>query len=556
MHRNIPAFENNEFDIVVIGGGITGACIAADASARGLNVALIERADFAAATSSASSKVLHGGIRYLQQGRIDKVRESALERVYFQRLAPHLTRYVPFLVPTYTNWRKSKLIMVAGMSAYQAICFGQNKLIQDPNKKVPGWESLSKNEVNDRIPGFRETGLTGGVMFYESHMHNSERMVLAFLDHAHQMGSVIANYVEATGFIYENKRVCGVKCVDLETQNNFEIRSKIVVNASGPWIPGLNKSLDNNSLTGVVTGYSKGAHILTEQLTKDCAIALPTNKQSEAVLSRGGRHVFIIPWRGHSLIGTTYTPYKEKLENVAPTEDDIQELIADINNAFGGEKLKRNQVKFSYAGIYPLVTDSINPNLYQGTGDYRIVNHAKEDGMPGLISAFGAKFTTARLLAEKTLDEIGRGELKMKAGSPLREIALTSGKIDNIKTFTEEKKLQFKELFDAHTTEHLVTNYGTAVDEIALLVQDNPELRSKISNNHDTIHAEILYSINKEMALHLEDAIFRRTGMGTLGQLSKEALLACANLMAGELGWDNTRIETEVTRVENRYTYQ
>jgi glycerol-3-phosphate dehydrogenase len=487
------------------------------------------------------------------------VRESALERVYFQRLAPHLTHYVPFLVPTYSNWRKGKAIMIAGMTAYQTLCVGQNKLIKDQQKKVPGWEILNREEVLKRIPGIHDKDLTGGVLFYESHMHNSERMVLAFLEHAYRLGAVMANYVEATGFIREDNRICGVMCNDLETDAKFEIRAKVVVNASGPWIPGLNTSLDTSPdkspLTSIVTGYSKGAHIVTESVTKNCAIALPTNKQSEAVVSRGGRHVFIIPWRGYSLIGTTYTSYQGDLENVAATEADIEELIEDINQAFNKVKVRREQVKYAYAGIYPLVTDSINPELYQGTGDYRIVNHENEDGLAGLISAFGAKYTTARLLAEKTLNEIKKSSLKMKPGLPLREIALVSGDIDSIESFSSSKKAQYSDVFSQQVIENLVTNFGTDIDDVIKLARDKPELQKSVSDGRDTIRAQIIYAVKNEMALHLDDVIFRRTGLGTLGQPDKESLRLCAELMAKELDWDETRVNAEIATVEKRFNY-
>jgi glycerol-3-phosphate dehydrogenase len=335
----------------------------------------------------------------------------------------------------------------------------------------------------------------------------------------------------------------------------FEIRAQVVINASGPWIPGLNKSLDSSQMTSIVTGYSKGAHIVTEPLTRNCAIALPTKKQSEALVSRGGRHVFIIPWRGHSLIGTTYSPYRDELEDVAATEADIEELIEDINHAFACEKVSREQVKYAYAGIYPLVADSINPALYQGTGDYRIVNHAREDGLSGLISAFGAKYTTARLLAEKTLNEIRKSLPKMKQGCPLRDIALASGKIDSIESFTDTKKDQYSGIFSKQVIENLVTNYGTDIDEVIKLTRDRPELQKAVSDGHDTIRAQILYAIKNEMAQHLDDVIFRRTGLGTLGQLNNEALQLCASLMATELDWDEKRVDAEIAVVEKRFNY-
>jgi len=565
MKRSLEKLESSHFDLVIIGGGITGACLAHDAVLRGLSVALIEKNDFGAATSSASSKLLHGGIRYLQQGRFNKVRESALERVYFQTIAPHLTRYIPFIVPTHKAIKKSKLLMTAGMMAYQATCLGQDRYISDVGKRVPRWRYVSKPEIAELIPGYAPIDLTGGVLFYESHMHSSERMTLAFLETAANGGAVIANYVQAQAFIKNKQKVVGLQATDTLTGKALEIRGKVVVNAAGPWIPGFNEKSDQKASRGLVTGYSKGAHIITKPLTKGHAIALATQKQNQSIINRGGRHVFIIPWRGHSLIGTTYGAYEGNLDEVAPDENDIAELVADINAAIGNDVLSRSDVRHSYAGLYPLIDDDIDPKVYQGTGNYQVVDHLQKEGIDGLVTVFGAKFTTARLLAERALNMIVTKFDQSFDVCKTQETPLSMAKIEQLKNYKQAKIKAYQHQFSEETVDHLITNYGTAVDKISSLATQNPAwaeplLSDELSDGLNdglshlkTIQAEVIYAVREEMACHLDDVVFRRTGLGTLGHPGVAALTRCADLMALELGWNEQAREAQLTRTLSRF---
>jgi len=453
MKRILSQLEEKTFDLIIIGGGITGACLTWDAVNRGLSVALIEKGDFGAATSSASSKLLHGGIRYLQQGRIDKVRESALERVFYQRIAPHLSHYVPFVVPAYTSFSKGKLLLRIGMLLYQMICLGQNRWLRDSSKKVPGWKMLNKEQLLQYIPGFDSNYTTGAALFQESHMYSSERMTLAFISSSIRKGAVAANYVCADKFILANNRVGGIKATDCLSGKSLTIRAECVINAAGPWIPLLNKSISTRS---IVTAFSKGAHVVTSPITNDVAIALPTQKQSQSIINRGGRHVFVIPWRGHSLIGTTYDAYKGELDTVRPTENDIEELISDINSAFGKAVLHREDIKYSFAGIYPLIDDEINTKVYQGTGEYQIVDHKITDDIEGLVTVFGAKFTTARLLAEKALNQIVCKFAKPLKSCQTRDLPLFSGNMNSVEQYRLLKRAEYADVLPANLIDNWI----------------------------------------------------------------------------------------------------
>ncbi len=553
MERNISDLQSTKFDLAIIGGGITGAFLALDAALRGMSVALVEKGDFGAATSSASSKLLHGGIRYLQQGKFHKVRESAFERAYFQSLAPHLTRYVPFIIPTYKGILKGKALLTSGMMTYEALCLGQNGSIKATGKKVPGWRFVSSDEIRNFVPGLQADGITGGVLFHESHMYSSERMTLAVLDTAARHGAVLANQMRAESFLVEGKRISGIRARDLWGGTEIEVRASTVINAAGPWIPLLNSGAGQGHVTGVVTGFSKGAHIVTRSLTNGHALALPTRKKNQGAINRGGRHVFIIPWRDHSLIGTTYGPYKGNLDEVGPQESDVKDLVEDINSALGDEILKRGDVRYAFAGLYPLIEDHINPNIYQGTGKYQVVDHQQKDGLEGLVSVFGAKFITARRLAEKALDVIVRKSSNSYRKCQTRKISLAAGEISDPEAYRRDKTVQYASLVPAEVVGHLITNYGTGIDRLLAMVQKNPKLKECLSPQHGVLAAEVIHAVEFEMALHLEDVIFRRTGLGTLGNPGEVVLSRCADLMSDVLGWGQEAREIELRRTMERF---
>ena len=354
-------------------------------------------------------------------------------------------------------------------------------------------------------------------------MFSSERMTLAFLETAHRHGANIANYLAVESFLEARKGcISGVKVRDLLSGDAFDIRARLVVNAAGPWIPLLNHNIgQGKNVEGVVNAYSKGAHIITRQLTQGHAVALPTKKQNQAVINRGGRHVFIIPWRGCSLIGTTYKSYDGALDDVCATEIDIDEMLSDINSAMGKDVLQREDVLHAYVGIYPLIDDVINTNVYQGTGEYQIIDHAETDSIDGLVSVFGAKFTTARLLAEKALDKITPRLNKTSGPCATRNARLDSGNIDDIALFRSEQCARYSAILPDKIIINLVINYGTDIHRVMSLIESDNTLAQELLPGRLVVAAEVIYSARNEMACHLDDFIFRRTGLGTLGNPGK-----------------------------------
>ena len=541
------------YDVAVIGGGITGACLALDASVRGMSVALVEKGDFGAATSSASSKLLHGGIRYLQKGRLWKLRESAMERTYFQTLAPHLSRYIPFVVPSYRSLKKGKLPLSIALGAYEALCMGQNRHIVDPAKKVPTGRLVSKTEIRERVAGPHGQDMTGGILLYESHMRDSERMTLSFVKTAVRHGADVANYMRATSFLTEEGRVAGIRARDELDGSTVEIRASMVVNAAGPWIPSNINQLGAQVSSRIVTAFGRGAHIVTKPLTDGHAIALPIREQNQALMNRGGRHIFIIPWKGHSLIGTTYGLYEGDPDDVAADESDVRELIELVNAAFGTEMLVRQDVVHAYAGLYPLTDTRIDPEVYQGTGDYEVLDHAITDEVEGLVSVFGAKFTTARRVAEQAVDLVASKLGGSFGPCRTRRTRLVGGDIEDIEAFRGRKEQQYAPMLSREAVNHLINHYGTEIDRLVELLDEAPGLAEKVAPARNLLAAEVVFAVRHEMARSLEDIVFRRSSLGDLGHPGRPALRRCAELMGQELGWDEQTIQREVRETAARF---
>lgn len=557
MKRDIQRLQDNEFDIVVIGGGITGACLAHDGALRGLRVAIVEKNDFGMSTSAASSKLLHGGIRYLQKLQFGKVRESARERTYFQVIAPHITTNIPFLIPTIRNsLMKGKAALLAGMNLYRIICSGLNNLISDPSKKVVFGTLFSKDRVLGMVPMLEGIdGLSGAHTLFESHMNNSERMTLAFIKTAVQNGSVAANYTEVTALRTDGDRVTGVTCADRLSGQAFDVSAKIVVNAAGPFLPGINAQIESLKLFRDTTGFSKGVHIVVRQLEENYALALSSGKKTEGLVTRGGRHIFMIPWRNRTLIGTTNVPMDDDLDKLRVTRKDIVDFLQDINAIVPGIDLTEADVHYAFTGLYPLISDEIKKDTYQGTGEYQVVDHAGQNGPEGIVSVMGAKYTTAREIAEQGIDIVMKkmGEVRecQTAGEPLFE-----GKIRNLAQFTVEKQSQYRDLLAPQTVHDLIVSHGSEVDNVIAFCKQTEGYLKKVTKDRETLVGEAAYAVEHEMASTLDDVIFARTGLGTIGHPGAEALETVCSVIAPMLGWDDDRKKHEIETVERRYRWQ
>jgi len=557
MHRpdrqsHLSSLDKERFDLLIIGGGITGACLAYDAATRGIKTALIEMSDFGHATSSASSKILHGGIRFLQQLRFDKVRESAFERVYFQNLAPHLCQYVPFIVPTFRGIKSGKAFLAAGAAAYTAVSAGQNSRARRPEIKVPLPKLIDREEVINRVPwlGSGWNG-TGALVLPECHMKSSERMTLALVRAAADAGAVVANYVRAEGIDVSRGHVGPVSVVT-DDGSNFTITANVVANCGGPWLGQVDR-LASDSSGSPISSFSRGSHLVLQDVELDCALALPTPQKIKGVTGRGGRHVFLIPWRQHVLLGTSYAPHTADIDKVVPTAADTEQLLDAVNVALGREFLTEDNVAHAFAGIYPITASSVKSDEYQGASDFVFTDHSLAGGPRGYFSVFGAKFTTARKLAEVACDSIAK-QLNCKIGPCItRESTLAVADIPGADAYCAEIATRYATAIDRQTIQHLYDNFGKDTESVLGIAAETPQLFDQIADGRDDIAAEAIFCARYEMLVHLDDFVFRRTGLGTIGNPGRIAMERCAALIGRELGWSTDRRKLEVEATISRF---
>ena len=545
-HRDLSALGSTHYDILIIGGGISGAWLALHCAQQGYKTALIEKHDYASQTSSASSKLLHGGVRYLQQMQFAKVRESALERAEYLYAAPHLSEAVPFIVPTYKSFQKSKFFLSCGMLAYQALCLGENKIIASKEQQLPGVKLLSNTKLNGLCDLSNENH-TGGVVFYERHMLDSERMVLAVIQSAKAAGADVFNYVCAQRFLEANDNIDGVTAKDQLTGNTFNVNAKLTINAAGPWIDNLNSKLKGADQAPRINGFAVGSHIVTRKLY-DHAIAITTKHQSNAKIDRGGRHVFIIPWRGFSLIGTSYDEIDSPNGDIHLQASHVDQLLDAVNEGIPSARLTRDDLVSGYSGLYPLHTDNIKRTVYQGSGEYQIIDHAKANGVSGLITALGAKFTTGRKLSALTMALVNTHFGKHQTS---KRSKLIGSQYDSLNAFTDTKIEQYKVVLSANTIRHLIMLYGSQLDEFISRIKDNPLLHNKICAQQEDILGQIVWAIETEQCVSLNDALFNRTSLGLLGIKDTE-VQTVATLMSDHLQWSQEMLSEQVAQVTNR----
>jgi len=548
--RDLSSLSEQGFDVVIIGGGITGAWLSLHCALSGFKTALIEKADYASQTSSASSKMLHGGIRYLQQMQFDKVRESAMERAEFIYAAPHLSHAVPFVVPTYKDFKRSKFFLRCGMLAYQTLCLGENSLIGSDEQRMSGVKSIDAAELNT-ICDLENEPHTGAMVFYERHMLDSERMVLAILQTAQKQGAQVHNYVSAQAFLGDKTQVSGVVARDELTGDEFSINAELVINAAGPWVDNLNSHLANADKAPSINSYALGSHIVTRQLS-DHAIALTTKQQAGSKIDRGGRHVFLIPWRGYSLIGTSYDEIDSANAEIGLQSEHVDQLIDAINDAMPSAKLSRADVISGYSGLYDYRTNNVKSTVYQGSGEYQVIDHSVSNQVDGLVTALGAKYTTGRKVSALTMKVVYnklRGLGKQTAS--LSKLKLHGSDYQSYGDLLKVTLEEHQELYSRSTLKHLLMCYGSELPAFLARISDEPELQRSICSGQEDLFGQVVWGIECEQAMTLDDIIFGRTSLGLLG-ITDDELNAVATLMGAHLSWSDAELANQLQMIQDR----
>ncbi len=536
MKRFIEENELKEYDIVIIGGGISGAAVAYEACSRGFSAALVEKNDFGGATSAATSKLIHGGLRYLANMEIGLVRESLRERRILGNIAPNFVYPVPILITEYGGSKSSKLMFKSGMMLYDLLAYDRGA-VSDMSKKIPGHQSLSPEEALAREPNIKKEDLTGAVIYYDSMNIFPERLTLAFLKSAVKQGADISNYSEVKGFIKDREgRISGIEVLDRLNRRVKELRGGIIINCTGPWADiTLNMAMKENNRSHKIK-RSEGIHIITGKLV---------NKYIIASRTPSGRHFFLIPWRDHTLIGTTDKDYTGDPDHYRVSEESIRELIHEVNQSFGDGSLQYEDVLSCYGGLRPLVEDP-EKDTYQSSRKYEIFD-SSTNGIEGLITVEGGKYTTSRNLGEKVVDliekKLGRDHIKSRT----EKEHLSGSEIEDMKNFIESAvagNSDFKET----SVRYLARNYGTEYGQVLEIARKNRKY-AEILNSDGEILAQVVYAVKNEMAYTLKDVVLRRTGLGTLGNPGKSVLKKAAKAAGKELKWGFFRRRREVKEV-------
>ncbi|HEX6444775.1 MAG TPA: glycerol-3-phosphate dehydrogenase/oxidase [Streptosporangiales bacterium] len=512
----------DEFDVVVIGGGVVGAGAAVDAVSRGLTVALVEMRDYAAGTSSRSSKLIHGGIRYLEMLDFALVREALQERgLLVQRLAPHLVRPIPFMYPLkHHAWERA--YTGTGMLLYDVMASAGGH-----GRGMPHHRHLSKRQALRIAPALRDDALVGALQYYDAQVDDA-RFTMMLARTAAQYGAALATNCRVTGFRREGERVTGVEVRDLENGEEFAVRARQVVNATGVWTDDVQQLVGRGRFH---VRASKGIHLVVprDRIHLDTGLILRTEKSV----------LFVIPWGRHWIVGTTDTSWDLDKVHPAASATDIDYLLEHVN-AVLRSPLTRADVEGVYAGLRPLLAGETNETSKLSR------EHSVAQPVPGLVVVAGGKYTTYRVMAKDAIDVAARGLPGRVPDSCTDRTPLIGGAGFPVR-WNERFRLATAHGLHVARIEHLLRRYGTLIDELLALVDVRPELGRPLPGADDYLAVEAVYAASHEGARHLEDVLTRRTRISIeTWDRGVESARPVAELIAPELGWTDKQLEREV----------
>ena len=537
MQRFIEHFDGKSFDLIVVGGGITGAAVAYDAALRGLSVALLEKEDFGHATSAATSKLIHGGLRYLANFEWAIVRESLRERRILGNIAPNLVYPLPVMLTCYNEDKANHFrVLKAAMILYDLLSLDKG-LTWDKSKQIPLHRTISAATACKLEPVVRKKGLKGAHIYYDCASLNPDRLTLAFIKSAVRHGARVANYAKVTQCLFSGKDVTGVKVQDLINGKTHRINGTLTINCGGPWADEvLGFSMRGEKPKEMIR--SEGIHLITRKLTH-------THMVAYGKVDNSG--FFMVPWRGHTLIGLTDKPYTGHPDQYKVTRESVLDLLQKVNNYLEKtDQLCVDDILFVYGGLRPLVGDAGNQDTRKMSRKYEIYDSA-DQGIGGFITVEGGKYTTSRNLAQHLLSIAEKKLAKTIAPCRTHRQHLAGCEIKNLPAFLTTAKARFRQhsAVNETTIDSLVRLYGTEYEKVIEMAEKDPALLAPI-NADGEILAQVVYALKMEMAQTLSDIVFRRTGIGTLGNPGRELIEKIGDMAATYLGWDKTYLAREV----------
>ena len=525
--RALERFSTGTFDVLVIGGGVTGCGVALDAASRGLSVALVEKRDFGAGTSSRSSKLIHGGLRYLENLDLALVREALHERrLLLEKTAPHLVHATPFLFPL-KRPVFDRLYMGAGLALYDTLA--------GLHPAVPRHRHLTRSSCLRHVPALREDAFSGGIRYYDAQMDDS-RFLIAVLRTAVAYGAVCAAGVRVTRVLREGERVVGARVADMESSHELDVRARVVVSASGVWTSEI-EGLAGVERPGFTVRPSKGIHLVVPRacIESDYALILPTPKSV----------LFVLPWNGHWIIGTTDTDWTHDLDHPAANTHDIDYLLEQVNTVLA-RPLTRADVVGVYSGLRPLVSAG-------GTDTTKVSrNHEVRRDAPGFVSVAGGKYTTYRVMASDTVDAAAR-ELPFPVEDSRTADLPLLGAVGLSVTRSRAAAHPGAAALTPAQLERLVRRWGSVALEVLDLIAADRALAAALPGATEYLSVEAVYAASHEGALHVDDFLTRRTHISfELPDRGGGAVEAVARLMAPVLGWDEAAVAREIAHYRDR----
>ncbi len=535
MIRDVAALSSRPFDVLVVGGGIYGLAIAYDAAQRGLSVALVDRDDFGSGSSFNHHRTIHGGLRYLQHFDLRRARESVRERRTIALIAPQTVAPLAFAVPLYRSLARGKLVMRAGFLLDRVVAFNRNAGVP-PTHRLPAGRVVSRSRAVQDFPGLKRHRLTGAAVFYDYVTLEPDRLTLAFGLAAAEHSAVLVNHVEAVEARVRSGRVVGVAARDRLTDGAIEIAASVTVNATGGSVDRLLGTL------GVSSGIPmlKAMNFITSRDAGDVALG---------GRAPSGRNLFLVPWRERAMFGTWESAGVVDAGDTGVHEADVDAFIAELNQAYPALDLTRGDITLVHRGVVPAAAAGGNVTLESGD---LVIDHTK-DGVDGIISVVGTKYTTARAVAERVTDRLLSKLNKPAVRCRTASVPLPGGSVRDVGLAIAEARREHDAGLPADTIPHLVAAYGARYRDVLEVAGDRPEWRTRVGRGSPVIGAQLVWAARKEMAVTLADAILRRTPLGALGYPGEDAVERAAIIVGAELHWSHERRRREIEDVRAFY---
>lgn len=507
MKRKPTLLKEQQFDVLIIGGGSHGACAARDAALRGMKVALIDKGDICGATSHNSLKTIHGGIRYLQHLNFKRVFESIKEQKIWLRTAPHLVKPLPFLMPTYGHGARGPFAMFVGVTLFRVLGWGRNRHLQ-ANRQLSAGSVIGKAECINLAPNINTEKLSGGALWFDAQVEHADRAIMQIAEHADELGATICNYVCATELVFNNDTVIGAKVLDSITGDTFTISAKTVLNATGPWVSNLLRP--HNKLATPVS-LIKSMNLVTRLPAPKVAVAVQSKLASDSMIGASKRLYFVVPWLNKAVVGTTHFSFNDSPDALSVEHEEILSFIDEINQAYPTFNLTAEDVLYCYQGLTPEGDHHADDSPSNEHGhdssknaiqlhESKVIDHEKEHQIKGIVSIFSVKWTTARLVAKQSVDLIAK-------------------KINNsVKCTTAFEKITDKQQLPFKTVD-------LSENQLIAFCQSH---------------------IEHSMCCHLSDLLLRRTNDLVLGHMSFKEIQTVAHTMQRHFAWNTEQQELQL----------